>query len=81
MRGQGAALNCVAIGCRAEGRMDRGAIDTGFSNRTDPDAFLRVIGGIPGQGGRFFRYASGALSLAYVAAGRLVGYIEQHMHA
>ena len=54
MRGQGAALNGVAIGCRAEGRMDRGAIGTGFSNRTDPDAFLRAIGGIPGQGGRFF---------------------------
>ena len=29
----------------------------------------------------FHRNASGALSLAYVAAGRLLGYIEEHMNA
>ena len=31
-------------------------------------------------GGVFFRNASGALMLAYVAAGRLIGYTEQHMN-
>ncbi|CAN0558171.1 unnamed protein product [Laminaria digitata] len=29
----------------------------------------------------FHRNASGALSLAYVAAGRLLGYLEEHMNA
>ena len=29
----------------------------------------------------FHRNASGALSLAYVAAGRLLGYMEEHMNA
>jgi len=29
----------------------------------------------------YHRNASGALSLAYVAAGRLLGYIEEHMNA
>ena len=29
----------------------------------------------------FFRNGSGALMLAYVAAGRLAGYLEPHMHA
>lgn len=80
-RGQGATLNGTAIACSADGRMDRGSIGTGFSNRTAPAASLQVMAGIMADGGRFFRNASGGLSLAYVAAGRLVGYIEQHMHA
>ena len=29
----------------------------------------------------FFRSASGALMLAYVAAGRLLGYVEDHMNS
>ena len=29
----------------------------------------------------FYRNASGALSLAYVASGRLLGYSEEHMNA
>ena len=32
-------------------------------------------------GGNFIRNGSGALMLAYVAAGRLVGYYEPYMHA
>ena len=33
------------------------------------------------EGGVFFRNASGALMLAYAAAGRLLGYVEEHMNA
>ncbi len=33
------------------------------------------------RGGNFIRNGSGALMLAYVAAGRLVGYYEPHMRA
>ena len=33
------------------------------------------------RGGIFFRNASGALMLAYVASGRLIGYVEEHMNA
>ena len=33
------------------------------------------------EGGMFYRNASGALSLAYVAAGKLLGYCEDHMNA
>jgi len=32
-------------------------------------------------GGMFHREGSGALSLCYVAAGRLLGYIEHHINA
>ena len=33
------------------------------------------------EGGVFYRNASGALSLAYVAAGKFLGYSEDHMNA
>ena len=33
------------------------------------------------EGAMFYRNASGALSIAYVASGRLLGYLEEHMNA
>jgi myo-inositol-1(or 4)-monophosphatase len=33
------------------------------------------------RGGIFYRNASGALMLCYVASGRLIGYAEPHMNA
>ena len=44
-------------------------------------AIVHAIRTIVEDGGVFFRNASGALMLAYVAAGRLLGYIEQHMNS
>ena len=40
-----------------------------------------LVASIVTEGGVFFRKASGTLSLAYAAAGRLIGYIEYHVHA
>lgn len=79
-RGQGATLNGAPLVCPSDGGFERGAIGIGFSNRTHPDMALDAIASVTARGGRFFRNASGALSLAYVSAGRLQGYIEQHMH-
>src|SRR5262245_17835092 len=58
-----------------------GLVSIGFSPRS-PHAFLfdsltKVLAG----GGMFFRNGSGALSLAYVGAGRLLGHVEPHMHS
>lgn len=80
IRGEGAQLNTERLICPEDGGFTRGAIGIGFSSRTEQEAVLGVIDGISARGGRFFRNASGALSLAYVSAGRLTGYIEQHMH-
>jgi len=41
----------------------------------------QLIDDLAGRGGIFFRNASGGLMLAYVAAGRLIGYTEPHMNA
>lgn len=57
------------------------ATGIGASHRTDPDWIARVTGDLAREGGMFFRNGSGALMLAYVAAGRLAGYLEPHMHA
>ena len=40
-----------------------------------------MVRAIMTPGGLFFRNASGALSLAYVAAGRLLGFVEAHMNS
>lgn len=81
IKGQGAWLNDVPLVCPADASLSRGSISTGFSKRISGAATLAVIRSILEQDGVFHRNASGALSLAYVAAGRLNGYIEEHMNA
>ena len=58
-----------------------GLVSIGFSPRS-PQAFLfdsltKLLAGK----GMFFRNGSGALSLVYVGAGRLLGHVEPHMHS
>ena len=63
-----------------DAQITHGAIGLGFSARSDHAATLRAAAGILERGGLFFRNASGALMLSYVARGRLLGYLEQHMN-
>jgi myo-inositol-1(or 4)-monophosphatase len=79
--GGGAQLNGETLVCRANSSVSRGTIGTGFSNRISTQGVLNLIECILADGGVFHRNASGALSLAYVAAGRLIGYVEEHMYA
>jgi myo-inositol-1(or 4)-monophosphatase len=58
-----------------------GLVSIGFSPRS-PHAFLfdsltKLLAGK----GMFYRSGSGALSLVYVGAGRLLGHVEPHMHS
>ncbi len=80
-KGQGATLNGKGIACAPELSITRGSIAVGFSRRTPHTQTTCVVGEIMARGGVFYRVASGAISLAYVSAGRLVGYIEGHMNA
>lgn len=81
VRGGGARLNgatlTIPAGIALTGRMTA----IGASHRTDPDHVGRVILGLMGAGGIFYRNGSGALMLASVAAGQLAGYYEPHMNA
>ena len=58
-----------------------GSIGVGFSGRTSKAGIESVISQILDQGGVFYRNASGALMLAYVACGKLLAYVEEHMNA
>lgn len=58
-----------------------GLFGTGFSHRSRPQDLVPFIDGLLREGGMFMRNGSGALMLAYVAVGRLVGYYEPHINS
>lgn len=78
--GAGAFLNGRAIEVATPRGLDDGSVGVGMNNRTDTDLIVRVIDRLLRRGGIFYRNASGALMLAYVASGRLIGYTEPHMN-
>jgi myo-inositol-1(or 4)-monophosphatase len=80
-RGGGAFLNGKPICVTAAVSLTEGSVGTGFSNRVEGRNLAVLIERLLAVGGVFFRNASGALMLAYVAAGRLLGYCEEHMNA
>lgn len=81
LRGQGATLNGAAISVNAKSDLASGTVAVGYSNRVDVLNMVPVVEALLRAGAMFHRNASGALSLAYVAAGRLLGYMEEHMNA
>lgn len=58
-----------------------GLVSIGFSSRTGRDFLFDSLTKLLDQKGMFFRNGSGALSLVYVACGRLLGHVEPHMHS
>lgn len=80
-RGGGAFLNGKPIRTSASTSLTEGSVGTGFSNRREAVNIVSFIDTLMREGGVFFRNASGALMLAYVASGRLLAYVEEHMNA
>ncbi len=80
-KGGGAFVNGRSVRAAITATIGEGSIGTGFSGRAPAENVVAAIGAIIAGGGVFFRNASGALMLAYVAAGRLLGYIEEHMNS
>ncbi len=58
-----------------------GIVGVGYSPRVTPDQFLPIFGRLLRAGGTFYREGSGALTLCYVACGRLIGYVEAHINS
>ncbi|SMX50033.1 inositol monophosphatase family protein [Maliponia aquimaris] len=79
--GGGATLNGVPLALDPDKGFASGTVGVGYSNRVKAQNLLPVIEGLMATGAMIHRNASGALSLAYVAAGRLLGYVEEHMNA
>ena len=81
VRGQGATLNGVPLRVPLGLAIKDGTTGVGFSNRVGTEGVMRLMQAIFDEGGIFLRNASGALWIVYVAAGRLLGYVEEHMNA
>jgi len=82
VRGGGARLNTREIRPSASVSLGDGAVGIGFSNRFPARLCLHLMERLVVQHhGVFYQNGSGALMLAYVASGRLIGYAEPHMNA
>lgn len=79
--GFGATLNGVRLALDPSRNLQNALTGIGSNNYVTPDHVGRIITNVLARGGNFIRNGSGALMLAYVAAGRLVGYYEPHMKA
>lgn len=79
-RGQGARLNDVPIRVM-QGDLRSGMLGIGANDRVPSDRVGQMLTDLMNAGASWARYGSGALMLAWVAAGRLVGYAEPRMSA
>jgi myo-inositol-1(or 4)-monophosphatase len=79
--GQGAHLNDTKLSVARTAGLNQGSVGVGMNGRTATHMASDLIADLSNRGGIFFRNASGGLMLAYVAAGRLIGYTEAHMNA
>ena len=80
-RGHGATLNGRPIRVSSSTSLDDGLLSIGMSPRIGPEEIVPIVDKLLRQGVVYYREGSGALSLAYVAAGRLIGYIESHLNS
>ncbi len=79
--GLGATLNGKPLKLDASRTIRDAVTGIGANNHVTPAAVASIVEKLLEAGGNFIRNGSGALMLAYVAAGRLVGYYEPYMHA
>lgn len=79
--GTGATLNGKALTLDSSRTIRNAMTGIGANNYVTPAFVAKMVEDLLSSGGNFIRNGSGALMLAYVAAGRLVGYYEPYMHA
>ncbi|MCH7485849.1 MAG: inositol monophosphatase [Proteobacteria bacterium] len=80
-RGHGAHLNGDQIRCSQATSFSEGMVGIGHSPRLPPAPALAALERLLGEGGAYVEYGSAALMIAYVAAGRLLGYYEAHLNS
>ena len=81
VRGQGATVNGRRMQVHSATSFSDGTLGVGHNNRVPAEPTLALLTQLLNRQGLFRRGGSGALDLAYVAAGRLIGYVEPHMNA
>jgi myo-inositol-1(or 4)-monophosphatase len=78
-RGAGAWLNGAPMRTAETKELGKATIEVGWNTRYGQEKFLALLGRIAATGSGVIRAGSGALGLAYVAAGRRDGYVENHI--
>lgn len=79
--GQGAWVNDQRLSVHGAVDVRHGVMGVGTSHRRGKEHFIPFVSQLLEQGGTFIRNGSGALMIAYVAAGRLIGYYETHINS
>lgn len=79
--GQGATLNGNTIRVSTANDLSLGIVGIGFSHRVQVAPTMEILSNLLKSGGQFQRNGSGALMLAYVAAGRYLAYYEEHLNS
>ncbi|MGP8288799.1 inositol monophosphatase family protein [Vreelandella zhanjiangensis] len=79
-RGKGAYKNAQPIQVAATDSFTTATIEMGWSTRTALQTYLNAQAALLSHGANIRRGASGALALAWVAEGRIDGYLEHHMN-
>jgi myo-inositol-1(or 4)-monophosphatase len=80
-KGGGAFLNGAPMKVSGEIDLTRARICLGFSYRRPVEEHVRAVEALLNAGCEYCRIGSGALGLAYTAAGRFDGYWERHLNA
>ncbi|MBM3504201.1 MAG: inositol monophosphatase [Alphaproteobacteria bacterium] len=80
-RGRGATLNHRAINVSPIADLRQSTIELGWSTRRPLSDYVAMLGRVVATGAGTMRMGSGALGLAYVAAGRTDGYAELHINS
>lgn len=80
-RGKGAWLNGKRMRVSAIADLTAATVEVGWSTRIPVATYLDMVGKAAHAGCSVRRAGSGSLGLAYVAAGRIEGYVESHINA
>jgi myo-inositol-1(or 4)-monophosphatase len=80
-RGGGARLNGAPIGASGAQLLASSAVEVGWNMRAGAGQYVDLLRRVASTGASPYRTGSGALGLAYVAAGRLDGFVEHHINA
>ena len=80
-RGGGARLNGAPISASRAQSLASSAVEVGWNMRAGAGQYVDLLRRVASSGASPYRTGSGALGLAYVAAGRLDGFVEHHINA
>ena len=80
-RGRGATLDGEIVRVSGLAEIAQATVEAGWSTRVPRAAYVGAVDRLKETGAAVRRSGSGALALAYVAAGRQEAYLELHMNA